>query len=299
VVVEDHRVPDLTGNTYEQLTGRIVSELEQSGAVDTSELTRRKIVAGRTTQHEIDVWWVFDWSGRRYTIAFQCKDWARSVEQGELLKFQAVLADLAAYDPYGVFVTRTGYQAGSLNVASGNRISLLELREPIEKDWVGRVRTIELEIRAVMPAWRDYQIELPPGTADPATGLVTGSNEDLIVNEPGNAPQSILQLQQRLALPGFEHTEWQRRSLTFAPGTWLSRSDDPELRLPIAGLSAEARQTVTGQTITIEGTPLVRHVLTNVLTGTVVAYGADGRPLPGGVGLAALDLQQHNKPTTS
>lgn len=266
-------------------------ELEQAGAVETAEITQRKIVQGRTTRHEIDVWWVFDWQGHRFTVAFQCKDWARTVEQGELLKFQAVLADLAAHDPSGVFVTRTGYQSGSLGVASGNRISILELRKPGEQDWAGRVRTIKIALRAVVPTWRGFQLHVPPGAANPGADSLGGWNRDLVVHEAGQPAQTILKTQEQLSPAGFEATDWQRMSVTFGPGAWLGSTDDPGLRLPAAGLSVEVRQDVHRSEVIIEGSDVVTHVLKNILTDTVVAFGADGKPRQGDAGLAALDLR--------
>ena len=204
-----------TGTTYEQLTGQLMLELEQGDAVETVEITRRKILQGRTTSHEIDVWWMFEWQGRRFTVAFQCKDWARSVEQGELLKFQAVLTDLATHDPYGVFVTRTGYQSGSLSVAGGNRISILELREPGEQDWAGRVRRVEITLRAVVPTWRAFRLHRPSDAPEPGADSVAGMDDNLTVHEPGKLPASLLKTQERLSPVGFDTADWQPLSVAF------------------------------------------------------------------------------------
>lgn len=286
---------DRTGAIYERLTSQLMLELEQVHAVNTIEITSRKIVQGRTTRHEIDLWWVFNWMGRRFTVAFQCKDWVRPVEQGELLKFQAVLADLATYDPSGVFVTRTGYQSGSRAVAGGNRISLLELREPGEQDWAGRIQTVEIVLQVVVPVWRDFQLQLAPGAEDLGVESLAGCNQDLAVHEPGKPSQTVLEIQKQLSPVGFEAADWQRLSVEFGPGAWLGSDEDSGLRVPVAGLSAEVRQDVHELRTSLSGSNVVTHVLKNVLTGTTVAFGPDGKPRQGEAGLAALNLRPHNR----
>ena len=134
-----------TGKPYEQLTQQIFDQLVNQDEVDTVELKRDVCLQGKTTTHRIDVYWEFDRGGIRYVTIVQAKDWNQRVDQGHLLQFQAVLDDLP-FQATGIFVTRTGYQKGARNYAKGNGILLYELREPTEADWVGKVKTIVIEL---------------------------------------------------------------------------------------------------------------------------------------------------------
>lgn len=108
-----------TGRPYEKLTQQIFAEVLHRDEVRSIEVKHDVILAGKTTDHQIDVYWEFEQGGIRYITVVQAKDWTtRAVEQGELLKFKAVLDDLA-HQPRGVFVTRTGYQEGALAFAVG------------------------------------------------------------------------------------------------------------------------------------------------------------------------------------
>lgn len=109
------------GREYESLTELVVRLLSRETDTSASELRRRARVRGRSTTHEIDVWWEPEVNGKRREVAFQCKDLARPVDQGEMLKFRAVLEDLDN-EPLGVFVARGGYQRGAIMVAAMSNI---------------------------------------------------------------------------------------------------------------------------------------------------------------------------------
>ena len=64
---------------------------------------------GKSTSHQIDVYWEFELNGIIYKTVVQAKDWNKPVNKGELLKFREVLNDLPG-QPKGIFVTRSGYQ---------------------------------------------------------------------------------------------------------------------------------------------------------------------------------------------
>jgi len=82
-------------------------------------------------KHQIDLYWKFELSGIVYYTIIQVKNWRSRVNQGELLKFSAVLNDLPN-QPRGVFVTRSGYQKGAKQIADAEGILLYEL-QPISK----------------------------------------------------------------------------------------------------------------------------------------------------------------------
>jgi hypothetical protein len=123
-----------TGRSYEKLTQQILAEALNSNDVRSIEVKHDVTLTGRTTDHQIDVYWEFERGGIKYITLVQAKDWATRVEQGELLKFKAVLDDLPS-QPRGVFVTRTGYQKGALAFAAAHGILVYVLPEPIGTDF--------------------------------------------------------------------------------------------------------------------------------------------------------------------
>ncbi len=133
------------GREYESLTELVVRLLSRETDTSASELRRRARVRGRSTTHEIDVWWEPEVNGKRREVAFQCKDLARPVDQGEMLKFRAVLEDLDN-EPLGVFVARGGYQRGAIMVAAMSNILRLVI------DRIGDDEELQVEHTEILDA---------------------------------------------------------------------------------------------------------------------------------------------------
>lgn len=136
-----------TGRSYERLTQAIFAALLGQQLARNVDVQRNIKLHGKTAEHEIDVYWAFELAGITYATVVQCKDWARRVSQGSLLTLKAVLDDLPG-QPRGVFVTRTGYQAGARTFAERNGIALYELREAATGD---SLLTLQLALRLLEP----------------------------------------------------------------------------------------------------------------------------------------------------
>lgn len=146
-----------TGKQYELLTKQILQDILNQSDVKTIEVKHNVIIKGKTTKHQIDVYWKFELNGIVYDTVVQAKDWSSPVNQGELLKFKAVLDDIPG-SPKGIFVTRTGYHSGARDYAKVNGIELYELRAPSEADFEGRIRTIHFNIILHIPSSSNLEL---------------------------------------------------------------------------------------------------------------------------------------------
>ncbi len=90
-----------TGIPYELITQQIFQEILAQDSVVTIEVMHNITLQGKTLSHQIDVFWEFEMGGIRYTTVVQAKDWSTAIDQGELLKFRAVLDDLPG-QPRGI-----------------------------------------------------------------------------------------------------------------------------------------------------------------------------------------------------
>jgi len=98
---------DRSRKRYELLVQEIFHALLKQKEVQNIDVKHNVTLQGKTTTHQVDVYWEFEKGGITYRTVVQAKDWATPVVQGELLKFKSVLDDLPQ-QPRGVFVTRTG-----------------------------------------------------------------------------------------------------------------------------------------------------------------------------------------------
>jgi hypothetical protein len=120
-----------TGKPYELLTQSIFQDLvDQSSSASTIGVQHNVTLQGRTTSHQIDVYWKFELAGIVYQTVVQVKDWRRRVDQLHLLAFRTVLDDLPGR-PRGIFVTRSGYQRGAKTFADSHDILLYEISEDV------------------------------------------------------------------------------------------------------------------------------------------------------------------------
>jgi len=121
--------PDNTGQPYEILVQAIFQTIHDQEEVATLVVERNKTLQGKTTAHQIDVYWKFEKGGIPYEAIVQAKDWRSRVKLGQLLEFKGVLDDLPG-QPRGIFVTRSGYQRGAKDFAAAHGIILYELDAP-------------------------------------------------------------------------------------------------------------------------------------------------------------------------
>jgi Restriction endonuclease len=117
-----------TGLSYELLVQAIFQAINDQEEVANLIVERDKTLQGKTTPHQIDVYWKFEKTAITYETIVQAKDWQSPVKKGQLIEFKGILDDLPG-QPRGVFVTRTGYQQGAKDFAAAQGIILYELDE--------------------------------------------------------------------------------------------------------------------------------------------------------------------------
>lgn len=259
------------GTDYEALVEGIVQIICEVHGVDTLHLEQRRTVQGRTTSHEMDVWWHFrGGSGVERHLWFSCKDWASPIKGEQLWEFKARLDDLDPR-PHGVFVTKSRYQKGAHQVAAANGITIFELRQPTEKDWKGRLKTLEIDLTAYIPGMRNVRISITDG----AEGRFGGMNEDFLVIEPDRPPVSLRELQGHLAYEGneWEAADWHEVTRTFPEGTQL---EGPGVgRAGLRSITAEVRVATRTDTVIIDGDTLVKYIVRDAATGRASWLGED------------------------
>ena len=175
-----------TGIPYELLTKRIFQDILDQSDVKTIKVEHNVILQGKAANHQIDVYWKFELNGIEYETVVQAKDWNQTVNQGELLKFKAVLDDLPG-SPVGIFVTRTGYQSGASDYAKSQGIKLYELREPTDNDFEGRIKEIHVRMNFRIPQVSQEQPVLDVEWAKAEKKRHNLSDEDLTVQLGGMA----------------------------------------------------------------------------------------------------------------
>lgn len=82
--------------TYEELTEELVRRLGSASDVTTLRLERDVLLRGRATNNRIDVLWEFRRaSGELVRLLFECRSYARRINQQALHSWRSVVDDVS------------------------------------------------------------------------------------------------------------------------------------------------------------------------------------------------------------
>lgn len=263
-----------TGIPYEALTKWIIEQISLESGVHTTKLEHDVDLQGRDAIHQIDVLWEFEVGGFKYTTIIQAKDWAtQRVDQGKLLQFKCILADLPN-QPRGLVVARKGFQSGAIEFAKRNGILIYELREPTEADWNGRMKTFNIKANVYTPHFTNIKLiqdtdwniqELKRSNLLPSEALKIGVSDDLtFYDENGEEITNALILFNSLVPEGFNELPPTKIVYQFDRPTFV-KTLNPQVRAKIESIEVMISKTLEAIEYLLEGEDFVGYVLKNVL----------------------------------
>lgn len=257
-----------TGKAYEKLTQCVFSQIINQNQASNIDVQHDVILTGKTTSHQIDVYWKFEVGGIEYSAIIQAKDWANKVKQSDMLAFKGILDDLPS-GTKGIYVSRSGYQSGAIEVAQANGISIYELRPPKNEDWDGYIKTITLTLNSKSPIFRNITIILDKGWADancvtlPAQGEeLSCADYDCLYDLTGNLTGSLSDVFHELADRNpqkVDHVDY-----TFPQDVFLKSNGQ---YIKVRGISGEFGHHVSRWERVIDAEDFVGCVLKDVTSG--------------------------------
>lgn len=263
--------------SYEELTEELVRRLGTAHAITTLRLERDVLLRGRATDNRIDVLWEFQRaSGQPVRILFECRSYARRINQQALHSWRSVVDDLATPDiaTIGVMVTTTGYQRGAQRVADSYGIVILELRAPTERDLANRWRSVRVELVARMPQVTDLAVDATEQLVPDST--VNGALGEFVLDFENGTSELLMDHLLRGELASLEEppTDPHPVTRTFDSPVLLRRRDQPVARaIAIRATVGEAQ----AEPMVIETTAEIAWMLADTLTGSHTWFAVDGR----------------------
>ena len=131
------------GEGYEKLSQKVWQELLKYKEDLDIEVKHNHIEQGKTTKHQIDVYWEVNRDNKIKKFLVEAKDHSRPITKGEMGQFIATVNDIP--DSIGIFIARSGFQKGAIEFAKGYNIKIYELRDSKE-DFEGKMMKLELRI---------------------------------------------------------------------------------------------------------------------------------------------------------
>jgi hypothetical protein len=267
---------------YEKLTKEIYETLFKAQGIDTVQVKHNvKIMGTSGLAHQIDVYWEYNVAGVLHKVAIECKNYNKSVSIGHVRDFYGVLSDLKGVN--GIMVTTMGYQNGAKEFASTYGINLKELREPTDGDWQGRIKTITIQMRMIVPQilertpvfdkqWLESNRDFLAKYNNQFT-MQGMANEIHIYNEREEIISNFHILDQQvptasIATLGMEHT------YDF-PEAYLNL--DPFGMMKISAVKYRYNVNVGTHEIKIDGSEGVLAILKDVFSGEISFFDKNGR----------------------
>ncbi|ALO14466.1 Restriction endonuclease [Salinivirga cyanobacteriivorans] len=265
---------------YELLTKEIFETLLKDDGV-TIDVQHNVDIQGKAFKHQIDVYWEYQIAGITHKVAIECKNYNSNVSVAKVRDFYGVLSDIGNIN--GIMVSKKGFQKGAKEFAEHYGINLRELREPNDKDWKGRIKTIQVNMNIVMPQvkerkfhideeWVKKNIELPE-KVDFSYQLSGMADEIWIVDGNGKKLKNMHQLDNELP-HNWEKEENVRHFYEFDDG-YIEIEQYGKIKLN----SIEYLYDVHAgepKPIIIDGTASAKAILKDAITGEIKFFNKDG-----------------------
>ena len=264
-----------TGEEYELIVQKVFQSILDQKFVKNIKVEHNVTLQGKSTTHQIDVYWEFSDGISNYATIVQAKDYNRKVSQDKLLTFKSVIDDLPGH-PKGIFVTKTGYQKGAKAYAEANDILLYELRKPNDKDWDGYIKDIKINFTIVGHDINKLEVGIdgewlrtnyPDLSSD--IKIIGRSNEIFIYNERKEKIISLHGLENELIKEYGHNESCAIIEKEFLVPTYIDYGKDGIDLLKIKKISFEVSYYMHKDTMEINGDDVVNFILKNVLENKV------------------------------
>ena len=136
--------------TYEEVVKYIYESLGKDKGVTIECYGRNCKVKGKSgIEHQIDVLTNHSDGLHIYKTAIECKYWDQKIDKDTIMKVAAIIEDAGINK--GIIVSKLGFTPDTIEFAKYKNIGLVELREPTEEDWKGRIKDIVININIMVP----------------------------------------------------------------------------------------------------------------------------------------------------
>ena len=170
--------------SYEELVKDIYMALGQMHGVSVEGWGWNcKIVGKSGALHQVDVLTKHGDGLHEYRTAIECKYWNKKVSKEAITKLKYIVEDASISK--GIVVSKMGFTDSAKAVALDSNIGLVELREPLDSDWKGRVREFCFKINLKRIRLKDVQFHCR-GEVSSGDILESMFSNDIYVNLAGS-----------------------------------------------------------------------------------------------------------------
>ncbi|WP_051568385.1 restriction endonuclease [Crocinitomix catalasitica] len=255
---------------YEKFAQEIYQEFLSEDGI-TTEIKHDVKLQGKSTKHQIDVYWEYTFAGVNHKVAIECKNYSRKISVGIVRDFYGVLSDIGNIN--GVIVTTVGYQKGAKDYAEHHGINLKVLRIPKPEDWKGRIKSIQTNVSIITHEAKEYFVQLDlnwckgnltQNQMDSIDVKLSGLNNQMWIYDENNKPfKNFLQLQDELPV---DNKKLNDNSHFYKYDNMFVKSENCGF-IKIIGVNVKFNTSICSQRWVLDAEHTTKAILKDVLTG--------------------------------
>lgn len=259
--------------SYEETVKDIYATLGRSRGVEIEGWGSTCRVEGKSgISHQVDVLTTFGDGVYEYRTAIECKYWNKKVTKDVIAKLASIVEDTSI--DKGVVVSKMGFTDDAKSFAEFKNIGLVELRKPVDKDWEGKIRTINIDIRINTPHLYDFQIVQPPNhtSAERTKVQIQVLADDAFVESPGT---QVVSLQEIIQDEIKDDPREGDHHIQFATGASLSVPDQ-QVYVPIEGIWFKLEYHTAEEYLEIRAEDHIYMIMESLFEGRRFNISSDG-----------------------
>ena len=264
--------------SYEDMVRYIYEHLgKQDGVEILCHGPNCKVEGKSDVSHQIDVLTSHKAGPHSYKTAIECKYWKNKVQKDTVAKLSEILED--ANIEKGVVVSRSGLTQDAVKFAKYKNINLVELREPTDNDWKGRIKNILIDMHIHMPDVYGYEF-IPDVSAirdNRKSYQIDALSSDIFIHVPNRKSESVDEIinqelsHRRSSKEGSEELH----CVEFPEGSVLSVPQN-SVRMPIKAIRFKSKITVVKEKIEIFGRDYVAMIMSFMFEKKRLVISPDG-----------------------
>lgn len=248
---------------YEEITKYIYETLGKTSGVKIECFGNDCKITGKSTvEHQIDVLTSHSDGLHTYKTIVECKYWDKNINKDIIMKVAEIVEDSGINK--GVIVSKNGFTPDAISFAKYKNIGLIELREPTEEDWKGKIKNILINMNMYLPQIDSFEILINPETE---TNLKPGSMrvEILDIKKPDGTIENVHKFIDEFSEGIFEKKENEKieKIFKFEKGTKILNNLTNE-ETEINGIKITGTLTIARETFEIKGEDHVFMIMKSV-----------------------------------
>ena len=263
--------------SYEDLVRYIYAHLGKLDGVEILCSGANCRVTGKSSvDHQIDVLTSHSAGPHSYRTAIECKYWKDKVHKDVVAKLSEILED--AQIEKGVVVSKSGFTQDAVKFAEYKGISLVELREPTDDDWKGRIRNITVHIEAHIPNVCGYELipDISSTIGSRELYQIDALTSDILIHIPNGKTESIHEIvNSEISRRKNSKEEEELHYVEFPKGSMLSVPQNTD-RIPIKAIQFRSTITIVTEVIEILGKDYVAMIMSCIFENRRYVISQDG-----------------------